>query len=340
MQVIALIGPSGSGKSHHALMVARDWSASAVVDDGLLIEGSGHIVAGHSAKLEKTLKAAVQRATFADPQHARRVRQGLEALKPERVLVLGTSRAMVETICQRLQLPYPGRWIHITEVASPREIRTARRVRRLEGKHVIPAPTFDVEQSFPRYLLAPLWLVYRRRHPPVPLEKTVVRPTRTHLGRLSISDEVVRALVFRLLSTSPGVGGVDRLQVEAAGGGIVIEADVAVRLSPGMLTTLHRAREQVKRQLEDWTGLSVRSFSLTAARLVGVEHGRKDHPRPQARKAEGLLGRVGRAAGGSGGVPSPGTGSRNVTDPTPAWEGGRAGESSQQPISTGSGDGA
>ena len=38
MDVIALVGPSGTGKSHRALMVARQNKADAIIDDGILIK--------------------------------------------------------------------------------------------------------------------------------------------------------------------------------------------------------------------------------------------------------------------------------------------------------------
>ena len=53
MDVIALVGPSGTGKSHRALLVAHKHQADAIIDDGILIK-DGKIVGGHSAKKEKS----------------------------------------------------------------------------------------------------------------------------------------------------------------------------------------------------------------------------------------------------------------------------------------------
>jgi len=63
IEVIALVGPSGTGKSHHAMWVAQEYGCRAIIDDGLLISGS-RIVAGKSAKREETKTAAVRRAVF------------------------------------------------------------------------------------------------------------------------------------------------------------------------------------------------------------------------------------------------------------------------------------
>ncbi len=60
MDVIALVGPSGTGKSHRALLVAHKHQADAIIDDGILIK-DGKIVGGHSAKKEKSRIMAVRR---------------------------------------------------------------------------------------------------------------------------------------------------------------------------------------------------------------------------------------------------------------------------------------
>ena len=53
MEVYALIGSSGTGKSHHAQAVAFREGINIILDDGLLIQGS-RIIAGRSAKREPT----------------------------------------------------------------------------------------------------------------------------------------------------------------------------------------------------------------------------------------------------------------------------------------------
>ena len=47
MEVVAFVGPSGTGKSHHAIGVAFDNRCDAIIDDGLLIKGT-KILAGTS----------------------------------------------------------------------------------------------------------------------------------------------------------------------------------------------------------------------------------------------------------------------------------------------------
>ena len=76
MEVIAFVGPSGSGKSHRAIGVAHQYHCDAIIDDGLLIKGS-KILGGTSAKSEQNRVQAVKRAIFYEDSHASEVREAL-----------------------------------------------------------------------------------------------------------------------------------------------------------------------------------------------------------------------------------------------------------------------
>ena len=65
MEVVAFVGPSGTGKSHRAIGVAHNNNCDAIIDDGLLIKGT-KILAGTSAKNETNRIQAVKRAIFTE----------------------------------------------------------------------------------------------------------------------------------------------------------------------------------------------------------------------------------------------------------------------------------
>lgn len=161
MEVYALIGPSGTGKSHHAQAVAYWEGIDVILDDGLLIQGS-RIVAGHSAKREPTKLQAVRRAIFTDPDHAAEVKAKLAELNPERLLVITTSKRMLRRIAERINLPEPTKIISIDDVASPRQIACAKKAREREGKHVIPVPAIEVKRNLPGILVDSLQYVFPR----------------------------------------------------------------------------------------------------------------------------------------------------------------------------------
>ena len=135
MDVIALVGPSGTGKSHRALLVANQYKADIIIDDGLLIK-DGKIIAGSSAKKEKSRIMAVRRAIFILPGHAEEARNAIEREQPNRMLILATSENMVHKIAKILRLPAVSRVIHIEDIASETDMKKAAFHRLKEGKHL------------------------------------------------------------------------------------------------------------------------------------------------------------------------------------------------------------
>ena len=63
MKVYAFVGPSGTGKSYRAQMVAGEKDTHFIIDDGLLIKDN-EVVAGESAKKATTKVATVKHALF------------------------------------------------------------------------------------------------------------------------------------------------------------------------------------------------------------------------------------------------------------------------------------
>lgn len=125
MDVFALVGASGTGKSHRALIVAHENQIDAIIDDGLFIKDS-KIMAGRSAKKEASKIMAVKRAIFMEAEHATEVREAIKKVQPERILILGTSVNMVEKIVNVLDLPAISKIIYIEEIATADEIAKAR----------------------------------------------------------------------------------------------------------------------------------------------------------------------------------------------------------------------
>ena len=140
MEVVAFVGPSGTGKSHHAIGVAFDNRCDAIIDDGLLIKGT-KILAGTSAKNEDNRIQAVKRAIFTDEGHAKAVREALATNNIHRLLIIATSDNMINKIVGRLKLDKPVKTVYINQIASKAEIKKARHARLQEGKHIVPVPT-------------------------------------------------------------------------------------------------------------------------------------------------------------------------------------------------------
>src|SRR5690625_3102018 len=120
MKITALYGPSGTGKSTVAHSFAFEQGISTIIDDGLLIH-QGRKVAGYSAKYEKNYIAAVKRAIFLHDDHFREVKEAISLLVIKNILILGTSKRMVDKIAERLQLGPIDEYYTIDEVRSKKE---------------------------------------------------------------------------------------------------------------------------------------------------------------------------------------------------------------------------
>jgi uncharacterized alkaline shock family protein YloU len=269
VDVIALVGPAGSGKSHRAGIIAHKHHCDLIIDDGLLILRDGKIIAGTSAKREDNKMAAVRRAIFHEDDHREEVRSALWGQKPKRVLVLGTSDDMIVKICDALDLPHPEQVIRIEDIATPAQIRLARR-KRLEGKHVIPAPTFEVKKTFSGYMVDPLRFFLKRDQDvdAVPLEKSVVRPTFSSLGRFFIADTVIAAIATRTAEMIEGIGKVSKVVVESRREGVLVEMEIVLRYGFPLWDVLTNAQKAVAQQIEHMTALNVIEVNLDARRLM------------------------------------------------------------------------
>lgn len=270
MDVVAFIGPAGSGKSHRAQIIAYQNQCELVIDDGLLINREGKILAGSSAKREDNKMAAVRRAIFHAQEHREEVRNILWSVKPKRVLVLGTSQDMIVRICDALDLPHPEKTVLIEEIASPAQIRLARRKRSHEGKHVIPAPTFEVKKTFSGYMVDPLRFFFKKEHEvdPVTMEKSVVRPTFSSLGKFFIADTVVAAIATRAAETVEGVGRVGKVVVESRREGVFVEVEVMPQYGFQIFDVLLEAQAAVAKAIAHMTEINVLEVNLDARRLM------------------------------------------------------------------------
>lgn len=270
MEVIAFFGPPGTGKSDRALVVAYENKASCIIDDGILIYHS-RIVAGKSAKREESRLKAVRRAIFWDAEQREEVRQALEKINPKRVLILGTSDRMVETICKALGLPKPSKYIRIQDVARPDEMLKAKEARNKEGKHVIPVPTMELKPYFKGYLIDPLRF-FRNRKKEMPKrfseneERSVVRPVFSYYGKLSFSDRVIESLVYYAVRDMKKIR-ITYVRGEKSTGqmnGLILFIDVSVK--PGtpqeIKKIIHTMRDRIQREIEHTTGMSLDTIKV------------------------------------------------------------------------------
>jgi len=96
LRVVGFVGPSGTGKSHRAVWVARERGIDFIIDDGLLIRGP-RLLQESQPKRKKTKIGSIKCALFTDDAHADDVKTAIRQYNPEGILILGTSDGMVES---------------------------------------------------------------------------------------------------------------------------------------------------------------------------------------------------------------------------------------------------
>ncbi|MDD2400625.1 MAG: Asp23/Gls24 family envelope stress response protein [Clostridia bacterium] len=258
MEVYALVGSSGTGKSHRAMTIAYKHGIDTVIDDGLLIK-DGYKVTGKSAKREATTLKAVKRAIFLDHEHARDVQKSLKEINASKILVLGTSLRMVLRITKTLELPEPTEVIHIEDVATEKEIKLALEYRNNHGMHVIPVPTIEVKKDFPGYLVDPLKYFFKKKNESRHKigEKSIIRPKFSYIGKLLISENVVSQIVTYVVIQNPGVSQVNKVLVNMQEEGVTVRIEITALYGYYLPDIAKEVRKVVCQELEGLTGLIV-----------------------------------------------------------------------------------
>lgn len=272
MKVYAFVGPSGTGKSYRAQMVAGENNIHFIIDDGLLINDN-EVIAGNSAKKAATKIETVKKALFLDEKQSEEIQNALKKYNAESILILGTSDGMVEKIAGNLKLPKISKTIYITDVATEEEIETARRTRVTEGKHVIPVPTFEIKKDFSGYLLDPLQIFKSsgKGQKPYIAEKSIIRPTFSYMGNFTISDNVFKQIVEYLANNMDDIKRVLKTRVTNSDVGAVIYMEVEVVYGCNLVETLKEFKYKATKEIENLTSMNVAEIEVVAKSIYMEE---------------------------------------------------------------------
>lgn len=264
-KVYAFVGPSGTGKSYRAQMVANENDIHYIIDDGLLIH-ENDVIAGNSAKKAPTKIETVKKAIFIDENDRKEMKLAIKKYKPESILILGTSDDMVEKIAHNLGLEVPEKTVYIHQVATDTEMETAKRIRTTEGKHVIPVPTFEIKRDFSGYILDPLQIfkMNGKNQEPYISEKSIIRPTFSYLGNFKISDTVFRQIAEYVAKRTEGIHRLSRVRVESTISGMIIYMEVYVVYGYNIVTVLREFKQKTKKEIERLTTMNVQEVSVMA----------------------------------------------------------------------------
>lgn len=274
IKVYAFVGPSGTGKSYRAQMVASEKNISFIIDDGLLIKDN-EVIAGESAKKAPTKIETVKHALFYEDEEKEDIIKALKKYKPESILILGTSDGMVQKIAANLGLPEISETTYISDVATQEEMETARRIRVTEGKHVIPVPTFEIKKDFSGYLLDPLQIFKTKGKGQKPYisEKSIIRPTFSYLGNFTISDTVFRQILEYLASKTPGIYKIQKIRVDNFGEGAKLYMEVTIVYGFNLIDGIKEFKEKAKKEIEKLTAMNVEEFEVVVKNVYVPQKG-------------------------------------------------------------------
>ena len=267
MKTYAFVGPSGTGKSYRAQMVANERGINYIIDDGLLICGN-EVLAGISAKKAPTKIETVRNALFQNEERKKEILKVIKKNKPDSILILGTSDEMVRRIAENLEFEPISETIYITDVASEEEMQMARNIRVTQGKHVIPVPTFAIKKDFSGYLLDPLQIFKSKGKGQMPYvsEKSIIRPTFSYMGNFTISDSVFRQIIDCVVDKIKEVHKISRCIIkknnEQDDGGVYIYIEVVINFGFNVNEAMGKLKHKIIKEIENLTAMNVKNIEI------------------------------------------------------------------------------
>ena len=266
----------GTGKSYRAQKIAYDNNIETIIDDGLLIKGS-RVIEGVSAKTAKTKVQTVKAALFSTEKEQERIRNSIKKERVKSILILGTSDEMVKRIQENLKLPKIEKIIYIQDVSTKEEMEEAVRIRRTEGKHIVPVPTFEIKKDFSGILLDPFRILSRGRKKNkknkkenAGVERSVIRPAFSYFGKYTIKDKVFKDIIRLVCDRIKGITEISTIRIDKAQNSNDIEISMNMEIAYGynIEEMAEEMKIQSKKELEYMTSVNI---SMVNVKIVKIE---------------------------------------------------------------------
>ena len=265
MKVYALVGSSGTGKSYKALELAYEHDIKYIIDDGLLIY-KNKIISGISAKQANTVMEAVKRAIFNDVNHRESVRKKIQEENIDKILVLGTSNKMIKTIIQKLEIEEIYKIISINDISTEREICIAKESRK-QGNHIIPVPTIEIKpiasglsiNSLKRFFI-------RKNNTYKEIEKTIIRPTFSYIGKFFINPNVIEQIIRYEVSKFKSIDKINKIEFENINSNINIILNININ-DINQIRESYKIQRLIKENIEKITSINVEKVDIYINKL-------------------------------------------------------------------------
>lgn len=184
--------------------------------------------------------------------------------------VLGTSDGMVNKIAKNIGVHEIEQIIRIEDVATPEEMNMALRMRTVEGKHVIPVPTFEIKKEFSGYFLHPLRRFQKNLDSEITTaeaDKSIVRPTFSYMGDYIISDNVINSIAIHEAQKIDGLIRVQNINLRKTGHGVHIDMTVILQYGCDIFSVCKNIQLAVRNNVEQYTSINARRINILVKNL-------------------------------------------------------------------------
>ena len=269
MEVYALVGSSGTGKSFKALEFAYENDIEYIIDDGILIY-KNKVLAGISAKQANTTIEAVKRAIFYNLEHRQEVREAIKKENIRKILIIGTSKKMVNQIVERLSIGRVCKFINIQDISTKYEIEIAKQARK-EGNHVIPVPAVEIKSMASGLSINSLKRLFRKgnNRNMVVLEKTIIRPTFSYIGKFYISADVIKQIIEYEVYNFGSIDRINKINIENCNNFM----NIFVSININDLETIKKIediQQTIKKSIEKMTLLNVQKIDINIHKIKKI----------------------------------------------------------------------
>ncbi|PBH25612.1 ATP-binding protein [Clostridioides difficile] len=269
MEVYALVGSSGTGKSFKALEFAYENDIEYIIDDGILIY-KNKVLAGISAKQANTTIEAVKRAIFYNLEHRQEVRETIKKENIRKILIIGTSKKMVNQIVERLSIGRVCKFINIQDISTKYEIEIAKQARK-EGNHVIPVPAVEIKSMASGLSINSLKRLFRKgnNRNMVVLEKTIIRPTFSYIGKFYISADVIKQIIEYEVYNVGSISRINKINIENCNNFM----NIFVSININDLETIKKIediQQTIKKSIEKMTLVNVQKIDINIHKIKKI----------------------------------------------------------------------
>lgn len=269
MEVYALVGSSGTGKSFKALEFAYENDIEYIIDDGILIY-KNKVLAGISAKQANTTIEAVKRAIFYNLEHRQEVREAIKKENIRKILIIGTSKKMVDQIVERLSIGRVCKFINIQDISTKYEIEIAKQARK-EGNHVIPVPAVEIKSMASGLSINSLKRLFRKgnNRNMVVLEKTIIRPTFSYIGKFYISADVIKQIIEYEVYNFGSIDRINKINIENCNNFM----NIFVSININDLETIKKIediQQTIKKSIEKMTLVNVQKIDINIHKIKKI----------------------------------------------------------------------